>query len=102
MASLIAAGGSGCSTSVIPAVPAASSVTTIAFIGDLRARTYDFDRSYNLSAGWGASVAAARRSVALLAPEKVDERVDTLWIDGELLRRTRLLHDLERRAQLVE
>src|SRR3954452_24788142 len=35
MTSLIAAGGSGRSTSVIPAVPAASSVTTIAFIGDL-------------------------------------------------------------------
>src|SRR3954466_5418834 len=32
MTSLIAAGGSGRSTSVIPAVPAASSVTTIAFI----------------------------------------------------------------------
>jgi hypothetical protein len=32
---LIAAGGSGRSTSVIPAVPAASSVTTIAFIWDL-------------------------------------------------------------------
>jgi hypothetical protein len=32
---LIAAGGSGRSTSVIPAVPAASSVTTIAFIGHL-------------------------------------------------------------------
>src|SRR3954452_1507255 len=35
MTSLIAAGGSGRSTSVIPAVPAASSVTTIAFIRDL-------------------------------------------------------------------
>src|SRR5438270_9511133 len=33
MTSLIAVGGSGCSTSVIPAVPAASSVTTIAFMG---------------------------------------------------------------------
>src|SRR4051794_14493211 len=33
MTSFIAAGGSGRSTSVIPAVPAASSVTTIAFIG---------------------------------------------------------------------
>src|SRR5436309_4185050 len=32
MTSFIAAGGSGRSTSVIPAVPAASSVTTIAFI----------------------------------------------------------------------
>src|SRR6187200_556402 len=35
MTSFIAAGGSGRSTSVIPAVPAASSVTTIAFIRDL-------------------------------------------------------------------
>src|SRR4051794_26666098 len=35
MTSSIAAGGSGRSTSVIPAVPAASSVTTIAFIGHL-------------------------------------------------------------------
>src|SRR3954464_14529668 len=35
MTSFIAAGGSGRSTSVIPAVPAASSVTTIAFIQDL-------------------------------------------------------------------
>src|SRR4051794_22161720 len=35
MASLIAAGGSGRSTSVMPAVPAVSSVTTIAFIRDL-------------------------------------------------------------------
>src|SRR3954462_5074604 len=35
MTSLIAAGGSGRSTSVIPAVPAASSVTTIAFIRHL-------------------------------------------------------------------
>jgi hypothetical protein len=35
MASFIAAGGSGRSTSVIPAVPAASSVTTIAFIRHL-------------------------------------------------------------------
>src|SRR5919198_1993754 len=34
MTSLIAAGGSGRSTSVIPAVPAAWSVTTIAFIWD--------------------------------------------------------------------
>src|SRR5216684_6149035 len=33
MTSFIAAGGSGRSTSVIPAVPAASSVTTIAFMG---------------------------------------------------------------------
>jgi hypothetical protein len=33
MTSLIAAGGSGRSTSVIPAVPAAWSVTTIAFMG---------------------------------------------------------------------
>jgi hypothetical protein len=33
MTSFIAAGGSGRCTSVIPAVPAASSVTTIAFIG---------------------------------------------------------------------
>src|SRR5438270_11101759 len=33
MTSLIAVGGSGRSTSVIPAVPAASSVTTIAFMG---------------------------------------------------------------------
>src|SRR6478609_10188139 len=32
MTSLIAAGGTGRSTSVIPAVPAASSVTTIAFM----------------------------------------------------------------------
>jgi hypothetical protein len=32
MTSFIAAGGSGRSTSVIPAVPAASSVTTIAFM----------------------------------------------------------------------
>src|SRR5438876_471206 len=37
MTSLIAAGGSGRSTSVIPAVPAASSVTTIAFIRHLPA-----------------------------------------------------------------
>src|SRR2546423_15649097 len=35
MTSFIAAGGSGRSTSVIPAVPAASSVTTIAFIRHL-------------------------------------------------------------------
>src|SRR3954453_16467633 len=35
MTSFIAAGGSGRSTSVIPAVPAAASVTTIAFIRDL-------------------------------------------------------------------
>ena len=35
MTSLIAAGGSGRSTSVIPAVPAAWSVTTVAFIRDL-------------------------------------------------------------------
>jgi hypothetical protein len=35
MTSLIAAGGSGRSTSRIPAVPAARSVTTIAFIRDL-------------------------------------------------------------------
>src|ERR1044072_83410 len=35
MTSLIAASGSGRSMSVIPAVPAASSVTTIAFIGHL-------------------------------------------------------------------
>jgi hypothetical protein len=35
MTSFIAAGGSGRPTSVIPAVPAASSVTTIAFIRDL-------------------------------------------------------------------
>src|SRR5215207_962140 len=35
MTSFIAADGSGRSTSVIPAVPAASSVTTIAFIQDL-------------------------------------------------------------------
>src|SRR4051794_1353998 len=35
MTSFIAAGGSGRSTSVIPAAPAASSVTTIAFIRDL-------------------------------------------------------------------
>src|SRR5262245_11597289 len=35
MTSFIAAGGSGRSPSVIPAVPAASSVTTIAFIWDL-------------------------------------------------------------------
>src|SRR5437868_5616635 len=35
MTSFIAAGGSGRSTSVMPAVPAASSVTTIAFIRDL-------------------------------------------------------------------
>src|SRR5690349_15914316 len=35
MTSFIAAGGSGRSTSVIPAVPAASSVTTIAFIPHL-------------------------------------------------------------------
>src|SRR3954451_1919203 len=35
MTSFIAAGGSGRSASVIPAVPAASSVTTIAFIRDL-------------------------------------------------------------------
>jgi hypothetical protein len=34
MTSLIAAGGSGRSTNVIPAVPAAWSVTTIAFIWD--------------------------------------------------------------------
>src|SRR6266576_3200670 len=34
MTSLMAAGGSGRSTSVIPAVPAAWSVTTIAFIWD--------------------------------------------------------------------
>src|SRR5260370_14647791 len=33
MTSFIAAGGSGCSTSFIPAVPAAWSVTTIAFMG---------------------------------------------------------------------
>src|ERR1700745_2744920 len=33
MTSFIAAGGSGRSTTVIPAVPAASSVTTIAFMG---------------------------------------------------------------------
>src|SRR5437667_12819735 len=33
MTSFIAAGGSGRSTSVIPAVPSASSVTTIAFMG---------------------------------------------------------------------
>src|SRR5690349_13066488 len=38
MTSLIAACGSGRSTSVIPAVPAASSVTTIAFIPNLRYR----------------------------------------------------------------
>src|SRR3954452_18146908 len=37
MTSFIAAGGSGRSTSVIPAVPAASSVTTIAFIRHLPA-----------------------------------------------------------------
>jgi hypothetical protein len=35
MTSFIAAGGAGRSTSVIPAVPAASSVTTIAFIPHL-------------------------------------------------------------------
>src|SRR4051795_5828277 len=35
MTSFIAAGGSGRCTSVMPAVPAASSVTTIAFIRDL-------------------------------------------------------------------
>src|SRR5215217_9479456 len=35
MTSFIAAGGSGRSSSVIPAVPVASSVTTIAFIRDL-------------------------------------------------------------------
>jgi hypothetical protein len=35
MTSFIAAGGSGRSSSVIPAVPAASSVTTIAFIRHL-------------------------------------------------------------------
>src|SRR4051795_5595645 len=35
MTSFIAADGSGRSTSLIPAVPAASSVTTIAFIRDL-------------------------------------------------------------------
>src|ERR671933_526998 len=35
MTSFIAAGGSGRSASVIPAVPAASSVTTIAFIRNL-------------------------------------------------------------------
>src|SRR4051794_12233814 len=42
MTSLIAAGGSGRSTSVIPAVPAASSVTTIAFIPHLRYRVLAF------------------------------------------------------------
>src|SRR5690242_16241187 len=36
MTSLIAAGGSGRSTSVIPAVPAAGSLTTVAFTSDLR------------------------------------------------------------------
>jgi hypothetical protein len=35
MTSFIAAGGAGRSTSFIPAVPATSSVTTIAFMGDV-------------------------------------------------------------------
>src|SRR2546423_13609837 len=42
MTSFIAAGGSGRSTSVIPAVPAASSVTTIAFIQHLPCRVLAF------------------------------------------------------------
>src|SRR5437660_7120521 len=46
MTSFIAAGGSGRSTSVIPAVPAAWSVTTIAFIRHLPAS------SSRLLAGW--------------------------------------------------
>src|SRR4051794_27983445 len=46
MTSFIAAGGSGRSTSVIPAVPAASSVTTIAFIRDLPASSYSRGSHY--------------------------------------------------------
>src|SRR5947209_19747385 len=45
MTSFIAAGGSGRSTSVIPAVPAASSATTIAFIEIVSSRICHFGRS---------------------------------------------------------
>jgi hypothetical protein len=55
MTSLIAAGGSGRSTSVIPAVPAASSVTTIAFISHLPVSSFS-------PAGAGPTIRASKTS----------------------------------------
>src|ERR1044072_7424099 len=72
MTSLIAAGGSGRSTSVIPAIPAASSVTTIAFIRDLShalgtplRRTYRSRKRHPREVG--SNFAALRRPLAPVA-----------------------------------
>src|SRR4051812_27673297 len=64
MTSFIAAGGSGRSTSLIPAVPAASSVTTIAFIRRLLVsspRLHGIFGSTAFAAQTSASVALRRR-----------------------------------------
>src|SRR3954470_13557249 len=52
MTSFIAAGGSGRSTSVIPAVPAAWSVTTIAFIGHFPVSVLAYTASCSHQCQW--------------------------------------------------
>src|SRR4051794_39748718 len=90
MTSFIAAGGSGRSTSLIPAVPAASSVTTIAFMGIAFSPICLFGGSRTNAGIW---VSGARSQSVDTRPEEVsDDRLVSRLGAGPTIMPPRLLH----------